>query len=244
MSEQSTAAISIRETGLIVAELFGPTFQGEGPSLGTRAAFLRLSRCNLTCSGRMPCDTPYTWDIVRYDLRNESSRRSVMEVGDELLLLDTTLVVITGGEPLIQQRQLVPLVRRLIDAGRRVEFETNGTFVPLSGLLIDGVRFNVSPKLSNAGIPMSMRIVPQALTALAESGRATFKFVASDRSDLDEIEDLVQRYGLAPVYVMPEGRTPDAVLSRARELADDVIARGWSMTQRLHVLLWGDKRGR
>ncbi|GIH73319.1 7-carboxy-7-deazaguanine synthase QueE [Sphaerimonospora thailandensis] len=244
MSTQSTAAVPTREPGLIVTELFGPTFQGEGPSLGTRAAFLRLSRCNLTCSGRMPCDTPYTWDTSRYDLRDESSRRSVTEVGDELLLLDTPLVVITGGEPLIQQRQLVPLAQRLVDAGRRVEFETNGTFAPISGLLIDGVRFNVSPKLSNAGMPESMRIIPEALTALMGSGRAAFKFVAADRSDLDEIEDLVQRYGLAPVYVMPEGTTSDAVISRARELADDVIARGWSMTQRLHVLLWGDERGR
>ncbi|WP_326646896.1 7-carboxy-7-deazaguanine synthase QueE [Streptosporangium sp. NBC_01755] len=227
-----------------MAELFGPTFQGEGPSLGTRAAFLRLSRCNLACSGRMPCDTPYTWDTTRYDLRRESSRRSVTEVGDELLLLDTALVVITGGEPLIQQQQLVPLVLRLVDANRRVEFETNGTFGPLPELLIDGVRFNVSPKLSNAGMAESMRIVPEALTALVGSGKAVFKFVATERSDLDEIDDLVQRYGLSPVYVMPEGRTPDAVITRARELADDVIARGWSMTQRLHVLLWGDERGR
>ncbi|GII96721.1 7-carboxy-7-deazaguanine synthase QueE [Sinosporangium siamense] len=244
MNMQTRAVIPPREGNLIVAELFGPTLQGEGPSLGTHAAFLRLSRCNLTCSERMPCDSPYTWDTTRFDLRRESSRRSITGVGDELLLLDTALVVITGGEPLIQQKQLVPLVRRLVDANRRVEFETNGTFTPLPELLIEGVRFNVSPKLSNAGMSESLRIVPEALTALVGSGRAVFKFVASERSDLDEIEDLVQRYGLSPVYVMPEGRTPDAVITRARELADDVIARGWSMTQRLHVLLWSDERGR
>ncbi|MEV4116783.1 7-carboxy-7-deazaguanine synthase QueE [Nonomuraea sp. NPDC049695] len=192
----------------------------------------------------MPCDTPYTWDSSRYDLRRESSRRTVTEVGEELLRLDTELVVVTGGEPLIQQRQLVPLVHHLIDAGRRVEFETNGTFAPLPELLLDGVRFNVSPKLSNAGMPESMRIVPHALTVLAESGQAAFKFVAVEKPDLDEIGNLVHVYGLAPVYVMPEGTTPEAVISRARALADDVLARGWSMTTRLHILLWGDERNR
>ncbi|MGH3922689.1 MAG: 7-carboxy-7-deazaguanine synthase QueE, partial [Pseudonocardiaceae bacterium] len=57
--------------GLLIAEQFGPTFQGEGPSVGQQALFIRLSSCNLSCSW---CDTPYTWDWTRFDPRVESRR--------------------------------------------------------------------------------------------------------------------------------------------------------------------------
>jgi organic radical activating enzyme len=244
MTAPSLSLTPARAPELLVSEIFGPTFQGEGASLGTLAAFLRLWGCNLACSDRMPCDTAYTWDTSRYSPSEYSSKRSIAEVGDELLSLGTPLVVISGGEPLIQQRRLLPLVDRLLAEGRRVEFETNGTMPPLPELLTDGVRFNVSPKLSNAGGEESKRIAPDALRVFADSGRAVFKFVAERESDLEEIQHLVDRFGLNPVYVMPEGITPETVIERARVLADPVIARGWSMTTRLHILLWKDERGR
>ncbi|MGC4857284.1 7-carboxy-7-deazaguanine synthase QueE [Micromonospora sp. DT4] len=136
------------ETWLIVAECFGvqtPTFQGEGPSCGHPALFIRLSRCNLTCER---CDTKYTWDWSHFDPRKESAKRSVTDLVAWAAPSPAELIVITGGEPLIQQRNLVALVRGLLAAGKRVEFETNGTIAPDPALLIDGVRFNVSPKLA------------------------------------------------------------------------------------------------
>ena len=66
---------------LVVAEVFGPTFQGEGPSAGRRAMFLRLGRCNLDCAW---CDTPYTWDWSRFDPAVELHRRTVDDVMSEL----------------------------------------------------------------------------------------------------------------------------------------------------------------
>ncbi|RKN55078.1 7-carboxy-7-deazaguanine synthase QueE, partial [Streptomyces klenkii] len=103
----------VAEPRLIVAERFGvdrPTFQGEGPSMGEPAVFIRLSRCNLSCGW---CDTPWTWDWERYDPRAESAGHSVEDLAAWALGAPTGLVVVTGGEPLLQQRQLVPLVRRL-----------------------------------------------------------------------------------------------------------------------------------
>ena len=73
---------------------------------------------------------------------------------------------------------------------------------------------------------------------------ARFKFVAQDLSDLAEIAVLEAAYGLDPVWVMPEGTTSTAVLGGMRLLADEVIARGWHLSPRLHVLLWEDTRGR
>ncbi|MET9952774.1 7-carboxy-7-deazaguanine synthase QueE [Streptomyces sp. NPDC006339] len=229
---------------LIVAERFGvevPTFQGEGPSCGHPAIFIRLSRCNLTCES---CDTKETWDWSQFKPQEVSTRESVQDLVAWALQSPVELVVITGGEPLLQQRNLVPLVRRLLDEGRRVEFETNGTVLPDPTLLVDGVRFNVSPKLASFGMDEAKSIVPSALRAFASSGRAAFKFVASSVADVDRIAELVDRHGLAPVWVMPEGTTAEAITSTSRVLADAVASRHWHLTSRLHVLAFADPKGR
>jgi 7-carboxy-7-deazaguanine synthase len=228
---------------LLVAETFGPTLQGEGPSSGQRAVFVRLSRCNLSCPR---CDTPYTWDTSRFDLRAHTTRRTADDVVAWVLQQQAALLVVTGGEPLLQQYRLLPMVLAVLAAGRRVEVETNGTVVPAEGLLTSGVMFNVSPKLSGfAGARDQLRrINPQALSVLRAAGRAVFKFVAASIADLDEIEQLQHRFGLDPVWVMPEGTSSGEVLARAQLLADGVLERGWHLSSRLHVLLWGDARGR
>jgi 7-carboxy-7-deazaguanine synthase len=222
---------------LVLSEVFGPTFQGEGPTLGRRAAFVRLGRCNLTCTW---CDTPYTWDWERHDPSVELSRRAVDDVIAEVEAMDVDRVVVTGGEPLLQQRRLLPFLEACAARGWAVEVETNGTLAPTAAVVDLVERLNVSPKLANSGVDRDRRIVPSALGALAATGKAVFKFVVSGPDDLDEVAGL----GVEPVYVMAEGTTPDAVLATTKAVADDVAARGWHLTTRLHVLLWGDERGR
>jgi 7-carboxy-7-deazaguanine synthase len=228
---------------LLVAERFGPTVQGEGPSLGQRAVFIRLMQCNLRCP---PCDTPYTWDATRFDLDAEAAPVAIAELLGWASAQPVDLVVITGGEPLLQQRRLVPLVSGLVEAGLRVEIETNGTIAPVPELLARVTRFNVSPKLSTfgAGMPRAKRIKPGVLHQFVASGRAVFKFVAVGVADLAEITELVDEHQLAPVFVMPEGRSAKVVTRRLAELAEAAIARGFHLTTRLHVLAWGDQRGR
>lgn len=231
------------ERALLVAETFGPTFQGEGPSCGRQALFLRLSRCNLSCPA---CDTPYTWDRSRFDLREHTTRMSGQAIIEWALAHPTNLVVVTGGEPLLQQDLLLPVVTALAGAGRRVEVETNATVAPVPAFVEQVAAFNVSPKLVGfaSSADADRRINPTALSVLVASGRAVFKFVAASVGDLDEIADLQARFGLDPVWVMPEGTSGDVVLARLRELAEEVLPRGWHLTSRLHVLLWGDTRGR
>lgn len=229
---------------LIVAECFGvetPTFQGEGPSCGHPALFIRLSRCNLTCAR---CDTKETWDWSKFDPRQVATKRSVADLLTWAAVSPVELVVITGGEPLLQQRRLVPLVRGLLAAGKRVEFETNGTITPDPGLLVDGVRFNVSPKLTSFGVDEVKSIVPAALEAFADSGQAAFKFVASSVTDLDRVAELAELHRLEPVWVMPEGTTAEAIIATTRLIADAVAARHWYLSSRLHVLAFADTRGR
>ncbi|MEU9970471.1 7-carboxy-7-deazaguanine synthase QueE [Streptomyces malaysiensis] len=235
------------EQDLVVNEIFGPTVQGEGRSMGRRCAFLRLGGCNLSCSW---CDTPYTWDWtgasdtgVAHDPRKELHRRPVDDVLAELLEFDTDLIVISGGEPLGQQERLVPLVAALTAHGKEIEIETNGTHAAHPELVAAGVRFNVSPKLSHSGDTPKRRIVPAALTSLSALPSSTFKFVCRNDHDLDEVAELVEAFDLASVWIMPIGRTADDVTKHMGELADTVVERGWNLTTRLHTLLWDDTRG-
>ncbi len=232
---------SASDEELIVAEVFGPTFQGEGPSLGRRAGFVRLGRCNLDCTW---CDTPYTWDWDRYDPALELRGASVASTLAQLDAMAPDLVVVTGGEPLLQQRRLVPLLDGCAQRGWPVEVETNGTIVPDARVVDLVQQWNVSPKLANSGIAPDKRVRPLALAALQATGRAAFKFVVTEPTDLDEVAALVDAHGLAPVWVMPEGTDAATLLERARRLADPVLERGWNLSLRLHVLLWGDERGR
>lgn len=231
---------------LVVAELFGPTIQGEGPSLGHPAMFLRLGGCNLTCSF---CDTPYTWDARRYNLREQMTRRDVDELAAALLAGGPDLIVITGGEPLLQQRY--PGFRRLVEvltaADRRVEIETNATITPAGWLLSNpGVHWRISPKLAHAGDPRDRRLVPAALRVLTGHPRTAVKIVCGHVADLAGVAELVTTYRIPTnhVWIMPEGTTPAQITAAARALVAEVVARGWRLTTRLHIYLWDDERGR
>lgn len=226
---------------LVVSEVFGPTFQGEGPSLGRTAAFVRLGRCNLACTW---CDTPYTWDWSRHDPAAELQELSPDDV---LARIDSmgpvVLLVVTGGEPLLQQRRLPPLLRGAQERNLRVEVETAGTLAPEPGILDLVDRFNVSPKLANSGNPVERRLRPEVLRAFEASGKAVFKFVVQGPAELDEVQAVVDECGLSEVWVMPEGTDAAALTARMQALAPAALARGWHLTPRLHVHLWGDRRG-
>lgn len=232
----------------MVSEIFGPTFQGEGVSLGQRAGFVRLGRCNLDCGkgagATWSCDTPYTWDWDAYDPGTELRPMSIADVVDRLTGMDVDLVVITGGEPLLQQRRLIPLLRAATERGWAIEVESNGTIAPLPEVTMAVTRFNVSPKLLGSGVRPERALRPHALAALRDSGRAVFKFVVSNPGELDEVATVAATYRLAPIWIMPAGTTADAMLATSRLLADPVLERGWHLTTRLHILLWGDRRGR
>ena len=226
---------------LQVAELFGPTFQGEGPSCGQRALFVRLSGCNLDCGW---CDTPYTWDWERFSRDEQTVEMPIADIASWAGGLDTDLIVITGGEPMIQRRRLRELAAELLAAGHRVELETNGTIAPDVALIDVISAFNVSPKLSGSGVPEHRRLRRQALAAFRDCGKAAFKFVITGQADIEELVQLQTELSLRRIWVMPEGTTEASVRAGLRQLAEPALTHGWNLTSRLHVLLWGDERGR
>lgn len=226
---------------LKVSEIFGPTFQGEGPSMGQLAMFLRLSRCNLSCTW---CDTPYTWDSRRFDLAEETSLLAPAEAVERLRAIDAPVVVVTGGEPLLQQETLGPVLDACYVDGRRVEVETNGALRPNEQILNATTSLNVSPKLANSGLAFRRRIHPTILRELVASGKAIFKFVVERQADLNEIARIEARLGIRPIWVMPQGQTAEEIAGVMRDIADAVLVRGWNLSTRLHITLWGTARGR
>jgi 7-cyano-7-deazaguanosine (preQ0) biosynthesis protein QueE len=225
---------------LVVSEVFGPTFQGEGPSLGQRAAFVRLGRCNLACSW---CDTPYTWRWEDHDPDVELRSVATGQVLADVMAMRTGLLVVTGGEPLLQQHALPGLLEGARALGMQVEVETAGTIIPAPDVDRLVNRWNVSPKLASSGNPVERRHKPEALRAFQATGRASFKFVVADAAELEEVAQIVDEHLLTDVWIMPEGTDAAAITDRMRALAAPVLERGWNLTTRLHVLVWGDQRG-
>jgi 7-carboxy-7-deazaguanine synthase len=236
---------------LRIVETFGPTIQGEGPNVGRAAVFLRLAGCNLTCTW---CDTAFSWDPTRPDPERPARNVNVTNVlatldrrsaTEESAAPAVTHLVITGGEPLLQARNLANLASGLRTLGWSIEVETSGTVSP--GPLVGLVdRFNVSPKLRNSEVAERARLRPQVLREFAALPEAAFKFVVEKVADLSEVAELVADLGLADsrVFVMAQGTTGEEVLRRSRELVEEVAARGWGLTPRWHTLLWADERGR
>lgn len=228
---------------LVVSEVFGPTVQGEGPSTGRRAGFVRLGGCNLSCSW---CDSAYTWDAGRFDLRDELQRRPVKEIAARALQGDPSLVVLSGGEPLLHQIQ--PGWLALLDAlaGVDVEIETNGTVMPNEATLARRPRFNVSPKLAHSGDPLDARIRPKQLQGLVATARAVFKFVCATEEDVAEVAVLARSLGIPSglVWISPEGTDVEAVLTHTKIIAEATIAAGFNLGTRLHTLVWGNERAR
>jgi organic radical activating enzyme len=226
---------------LKLSEVFS-SLQGEGPSAGAPALFVRLALCNLRCAW---CDTRYTWDFERYDYDREVKIVSLSELGQQIRDSGESRVIFTGGEPLLQQRALVKLIETLPDS-LTLEVETNGTLEPEPALAARVDQWNVSPKLAHAGDPESRRIRQDALLSLRRTERAFLKFVLRREEDLAEVDALIQAlaWPRERVLLMPEASTAEEHSARAGLVAELCQRRGFRFSPRLHVSLWGGARGR
>lgn len=234
---------------LFLAETFHSTVQGEGASVGTPATFLRFNGCDLACEAF--CDTKFTWkkgEMV------ESQRLTAAELLDRCGSEGT--VVLTGGEPLLQQRRpaFKALVKALKDQGKRIEVETAGHHIPEKYMATAIDQWNISPKLGNSG----NGFIDYATTLPHyQSLNSTLKFVValSDRAllpvseQVSQIESLLEQtqWPRERVVLMPEGVSPSEQLQHTRDLItwqSANVAKPFRIIPRLHVLLWGNERGR
>lgn len=239
--------MTIRAAVLAIAMLISEIFysmQGEGTLVGTPSVFVRTSGCNLRCRW---CDTPYaSW-------KPEGKELSLAEILTEVQSHPTRFVVVTGGEPMIA-KDMPALLSALRGAGKHITIETAGT-IPPNGVPCDLA--SISPKLSNstpsgdAGAWVqrheNTRLQPEVLCAWCEGGDYQLKFVISSETDLVEAEQVVASIGLPippeKVLLMPEGTSLEAIRSRTALLVEACKTKGYRYSPRLHIDLFGNKRG-
>jgi 7-carboxy-7-deazaguanine synthase len=222
---------------LKIAELFY-SLQGEGSLVGVPSVFIRTSGCNLRCSW---CDTPYTsWQPEGVDL-------TLRQILDEVRAHPARHVVVTGGEPMIAP-EILPLTEQLRDLGLHITIETAGTvFHPVACDLM-----SISPKLSNstpegrhAAQHERLRIQPAVLAELMERYDYQLKFVVEKSADVVEARELADSLGAdrERIILMPEGTDPAGLRERALWLAEICKEEGFRFSPRLHVDLYGNRRG-
>lgn len=240
------------------AEIFY-SIQGEGKNIGRPSIFIRTSLCNLHCSW---CDTDYTWNwkgtpfhhqneaqpgYQKFDKAEYIAELSVNNIADEVVSLDCKNVVLTGGEPLLQQTDLLELICHLrnIDPRYWFEIETNGTIIPSAKFdaLID--QYNVSPKLANSGNSQKIREKEDAYNFFSSNAKAIFKFVINTAEDMEEVFRLIKKYEINhnKVYLMPEGTSAEVLKKKQQWLIEQCKKHHFNYTDRLHIHIYGNKRG-
>lgn len=216
-------------TGRIAERFF--SIQGEGVTAGVPAVFVRLQGCSVGCQW---CDTKYSWDPTGgYEVSLEA-------LVEEALAFPSRRVVVTGGEPL-ESSLFVPLVEALRTRGFTIEVETSG-ILPPPPVPVD--QWNVSVKLAGSGVPEAKRINHAAIRAFLGLG-AWWKFVVVDARDVAEVLRLAESFALPRerILLMPEGIRREEILERSLWVVEECQRHGFRYSPRLHILLWGAKRG-
>ncbi len=212
------------------------SLQGESTHAGVPCVFVRLTGCNLRCSW---CDSEFSF----YGGRKMSREEVLAEV--DRLSPNGGLVEITGGEPMLQERELILLMQQLLEDGYKVLLETSGER-PLARVPAQVIKI-VDVKCPNSGEPDTFEI--ENLETLQAHDEV--KFVLSDRTDYEFARDFMRRHRLAErVYAVLFSPAFRKDASGARDsshclldpeelagwmLADDVPAR---LSLQIHKLIW------
>ena len=230
---------------LVISEMFADTIQGEGVCAGQTATFIRLQGCTLQC---VWCDTIDVWPHG-----NEYSFDEIFEMFENIDLITKFKkgqhLILTGGSPLKQQRNLVAFLNAFKDKYQftpYIEVENETVLMPDPDFEMFVACWNNSPKLQNSGMKTRARYKPEVVKHMAKQSNSWFKFVVDSEMSWDEINEFYLKPGLIKreqVIIMPEGQKQEQ-LAKTRELAADIAIReGVRFSDRLHITIWDKKTG-
>jgi len=236
---------------LWVSEMFY-SVQGEGPLTGAPSVFLRLKGCNLFCGGK-----DATWRCDTIEVWQKGTKKTLSELlvewekrGFIAHIKGGANIVITGGEPLLQDKALVPFFERLktLLNGRLplIEIETNGTRIPTKHLLSYSLRYNVSPKLQNSGMSNEKRLKPEVLHWFSKHPSSFFKFVVRSEVDVEEAWKTMVRpfkVSVQRVYLMPAAATRTELENRLPRVVEFAKKYRCHVSTRLHISIWDQVTG-
>ena len=240
-----------KETLLISDDKAFYTLEGEGEYVGMPSVFFRLSMCNLTCEGFASKDSPHGCDsFISWSVKNKMTFNEIFEYFEEHKLIDKlrngAIFKITGGEPMVQQKQLLKFMAEFInkyDFHPLIDFETNATIKP-DEKWIEYYRatFTTSPKLTTNGDPEKKTYKPEVLKWHRDVGSG-FKFVINASEDIDEIwrkyvDDGDINLPKGRIWFMPCSGSRDEHIERAPSVAEYAKAMNVNFSPRLHLLLW------
>ena len=225
-----------------ISEIFY-SIQGEGRLSGVPSAFIRTSGCNLRC---VWCDTPYTsWSP-------DGKEMTLEEILHAIESYPLRHVVLTGGEPLLSH-EIEELSVRLKDAGAHVTIETAATiFKPVSCDLV-----SMSPKLSNstpwqkqngsfATMHEQHRLNYNVVQQFIDSYDYQLKFVVDREQDLVEVRQIVdalKNVDTSRVLIMAQARNRRQLHQKSRWIVELCKQFGYGYSPRLHIELYGNRRG-
>ena len=242
------------ETKLPLSESFY-SLQGEGPTTGHPAVFVRLAGCNLMCGGQGTqfdgeLHNGATWRCDTLEVWMQASMKTFDDTLDEeskQALRNGANLIITGGEPTMQDGKVtryIDWIRETFNQNCYVEIETNGTITPSQQLRDRVNQFNVSPKLANSGNEKSTRWKPETIKVLNDHPGSVFKFVMTTMKDYDEIVldylDIIDR---DKVWLMPSGENQELLNQSKQVVAELAKTKNHKLTTRLHIEIWDKKTG-
>lgn len=240
------------ETIFLSDDLIFYTLEGEGEYIGRPSVFMRMSMCNLTCVGFASEDSPNGCDsFVSWSVKNKKTFNEIfelMETGNHVThLREGAIWKLTGGEPMIQQKQLIKFVEAFRDRYNftpRIDFETNATLMPDERWVTEfNATFTTSPKLTTNGDPEEKTYKPEVLK-WHKNHNSGFKFVISRSEDIEEIwrKYINDKAGinvpLSRVWFMPCCGSREEHIEKAPAVAEYAKAMHVNFSPRLHLLLW------
>lgn len=223
------------------------SLQGEGKTIGTPSIFWRFSGCPFLCKW---CDTVEVWKKGT-SYTYEEMYQLFNSVGYfSRLNHHTHHLVITGGDPLLQQEAIAGFLAFCSERGEQVgnwfiECENQGFIQPLPIFAGYVSLWNISPKLENSGIAEERRIVPSNIEFFVNRCQAIFKFPVDAPNDLMEVLAFQRRFALQSgrIWLMPVCATRAEHEVKGRAIAEMAKQYGLKFSPRLQLVLWDKANG-
>ena len=204
------------------------SIQGEGTAMGMPTVFLRLFACDLRCSW---CDTMYAVEGTEFtDMTQE-------QVLSEIIRYECKNVCITGGEPLIQRKELVPLAEELVNRGYSIVLETSGHKEPPEIFRTDSCVISMDCKCPSSGMENKMDF--SLFEQLREKDQ--LKFVINDIKDYNYAKKVINNHKIRSSLIFQPVYGSDLTWLGESVLQDKL--HNVRVMPQLHKLMWGEKKG-